>query len=523
MTATDPAASVLVVGAGPVGLAAACGLAAHGAPVRVVEALARPTTESRAVMLQSRTLEQLAVLGVLPDLDSRGSRMVAVEIFDGRTGTRRARIPLTDVPSHHPYALDLPQTATEAVLADRATQLGVVIDRGVTVTALAQDADGVDVTLRSADGERTERFGWVVGADGGHSTVRDLVGARLAGSFHGQHFALADVDVDIDASMTPDTVRMFTHPDGMGILFPLGGRRVRIMFQVDRPTGTAPTVAQVQDLADERMGADLLTVHEDHWLSYFEIHHAQVPQYRHGRVLLAGDAAHIHSPAAAQGMNTGIQDATNLAWKLALVARGRAGSELLDSYHDERHPVGATVVRETTALTAVGTATGPAAVVRNLALFLVGHVHAIGDTAAATMAETAVHYRGSTLSGHDRHPRAAVRPGEHAPDPAGITPAIEDLLTEPGLLVLTRGEPVALREVLRDRGTVVRVVRDGTGPDTLVDPHDAIDTAYGLGPDGIAVIRPDGYLGLVADTSDPELLRRYLADHLNLTDAAGVR
>jgi hypothetical protein len=222
-------------------------------------------------------------------------------------------------------------------------------------------------------------------------------------------------------------------------------------------------------------------------------------------------------------MNTGIQDATNLAWKLALVARGRAGSELLDSYHDERHPVGATVVRETTALTAVGTATGPAAVVRNLALFLVGHVHAIGDTAAATMAETAVHYRGSTLSGHDRHPRAAVRPGEHAPDPAGITPAIEDLLTEPGLLVLTRGEPVALREVLRDRGTVVRVVRAGTGPDTLVDPHDAIDTAYGLGPDGIAVIRPDGYLGLVADTSDPELLRRYLADHLNLTDAAGVR
>jgi hypothetical protein len=376
----------------------------------------------------------------------------------------------------------------------------------------------VEVTLRSHDAEHTERYGWVVGADGGHSTIRDLVGTRLEGSFHGQHFALADVDVDIDASMTPDTVRMFTHPDGMAILFPLGGRRVRIMFQVDHPIGAAPTVAQIQDLADTRMG-HLLTVHEDHWLSYFEIHHAQIPQYRHGRVLLAGDAAHVHSPAAAQGMNTGIQDATDLAWKLALVAQGQAGPALLDSYHDERHPVGAAVVRETTALTAVGTATGPAAAVRNLALFLVGHLHGLRDHAVATMAETAVQYRGSTVSGHG----SRLHAGEHAPDPGGVRPSIEELLTGAGLLVLTRGEPDALRTVLGDRGTVVRVVPEGAGPDTLVDPDGAIATAYDLAPDGVALIRPDGYLGFVSDTADPEVLRRYLADHLHLTEAAGVR
>jgi 2-polyprenyl-6-methoxyphenol hydroxylase-like FAD-dependent oxidoreductase len=518
MNATNATARVLVVGAGPVGLTAACALAAHGTAVHVVDTLEQPTTESRAVMLQSRTLEQLALLGVLPELESRGSRMIAVEIYDGRTGTRRARLPLTEVPSRHPYALDLPQTDTEAVLAARAGQLGVVIDRGVTVTTLSQDSDGVEVTLRSHDAEHTERYGWVVGADGGHSTIRDLVGTRLEGSFHGQHFALADVDVDIDASMTPDTVRMFTHPDGMAILFPLGGRRVRIMFQVDHPIGAAPTVAQIQDLADARMG-HLLTVHEDHWLSYFEIHHAQIPQYRHGRVLLAGDAAHVHSPAAAQGMNTGIQDATDLAWKLALVAQGQAGPALLDSYHDERHPVGAAVVRETTALTAVGTATGPAAAVRNLALFLVGHLHGLRDHAVATMAETAVQYRGSTVSGHG----SRLHAGEHAPDPGGVRPSIEELLTGAGLLVLTRGEPDALRTVLGDRGTVVRVVPEGAGPDTLVDPDGAIATAYDLAPDGVALIRPDGYLGFVSDTADPEVLRRYLADHLHLTEAAGVR
>jgi 2-polyprenyl-6-methoxyphenol hydroxylase-like FAD-dependent oxidoreductase len=518
MNATNATDRVLVVGAGPVGLTAACGLAVEGVAVHVVDALEQPTTESRAVMLQSRTLEQLALLGVLPALESRGSRMIAVEVYDGRSGTRRARLPLTDVPGRHAYALDLPQTDTEAVLAARAEQLGVVIDRGVTVTALTQDSDGVEVTVRSHAVERTERYGWVVGADGGHSTVRDLVGARLEGSFHGQHFALADVDVDIDASMTPDTVRMFTHPDGMAILFPLGGRRVRIMFQVDHPIGTAPTVAQIQDLADTRMGK-LLTVHEDHWLSYFEIHHAQIPQYRHGRVLLAGDAAHVHSPAAAQGMNTGIQDATNLAWKLALVAQGQAGSALLDSYHDERHPVGATVVRETTALTAVGTATGPGGAVRNLALFLVGHFHALQEKAAATMAETAVHYRGSTLSGHG----SSLHAGDYAPDPAGISPSIEQLLIRPGLLVLTPGEPEALRTVLDGRGSVVQVVPGGTSPDTLVDPHGAISAAYGLAPDGVALIRPDGYLGFVSDSADPEVLRRYLADHLRLTEAAGVR
>jgi 2-polyprenyl-6-methoxyphenol hydroxylase-like FAD-dependent oxidoreductase len=243
MNATNATARILVVGAGPVGLTAACALAAHGTAVRVVDTLEQPTTESRAVMLQSRTLEQLALLGVLPELESRGSHVIAVEIYDGRTGTRRARLPLTEVPSRHPYALDLPQTDTEAVLAARAGQLGVVIDRGVTVTTLTQDSDGVEVTLRLHDAEHTERYGWVVGADGGHSTIRDLVATRLEGGFHGHHFALADVDIDIDidASMTPDTVRMITHRDGMAILFPLGGRRVRTMFQVDHPIGAAPT------------------------------------------------------------------------------------------------------------------------------------------------------------------------------------------------------------------------------------------------------------------------------------------
>ena len=236
MTTTD---EVLVVGAGPVGLTAACQLARYGVPVRVIDTLAQPTTESRAVGVHARSMEMLAALGVLPRLEARGRRIDALAVLDGRTGATRARLDISGVPSRHPYVLDVPQPDTEAVLAERAVELGIVVERGVTLTALAQDVDGVDVTLRSRDGEESARVGWVVGADGGHSSTRALAGTELEGGFHGQHFAMADVDVD--TAWPPDTIRMFTHPDGMGILFPLAGSRARSCSSSTTPVPVPPT------------------------------------------------------------------------------------------------------------------------------------------------------------------------------------------------------------------------------------------------------------------------------------------
>ena len=511
---------VLVVGAGPVGLTTASQLARLGVPVRVVDALPAPTTESRAVTLHARSMEMLAAMGVLPRLEARGRRIPAIAMLDGRTGETRARVPFDDVPSRHPFLLDIPQPDTEAVLAERATELGIVVERGVSLTGLSQDGDGVEVTLRGPEGEQTTRVGWVVGADGGHSAARHLAGTHLDGAFHGQHFAMADVDVDTELS--PDTIRMFTHPDGMGILFPLAGDRARIMFLVDDPGPDAPdpTLAQIQALADARMGGRV-TVRDPRWLTYFEVHHAQVPGYRLGRVLLAGDAAHIHSPAGAQGMNTGIQDAANLAWKLALVVQGRADPVLLDSYHDERHPVGAQVVKATTLLTDVGTAQGAGAALRDAALFVVGHVHPLGTAAATTTAELRVSYRRSPLSvQHGGHHHGAARAGEHAPDPEGLTRpdgtpvAVEELQERPGFLLLVRGDAAGPAEALGDLGSVVRIGED------VLDPDDVVGRAYGLGAEGLALIRPDGYLGLVADTADPALVRRYLADTLHVAAPA---
>ncbi|MGY1709821.1 FAD-dependent monooxygenase [Geodermatophilus sp. SYSU D00758] len=520
---------VLVVGAGPVGLTAACQLARLGIAVRVVEALERPATESRAVGVHARSMEMLAALGVLGRLEARGRQIAAVEVVSGQTGSTRARLELTRTSSRHPYVLDVAQPDTEEVLAERADELGVPVERGVRLTDLVQDADGVGVTLRSHGGERTARVGWVVAADGGHSTTRHLLGTRLEGDFHGQHFAMADVDVD--TPLPPDAIRMFTHPDGLGLLFPLAGDRARIMFSVEAPApgAGAPTLDRIQALADARMGGRV-RVRAPRWLTYFEVHHAQVARYRHGRVLLAGDAAHVHSPAGAQGMNTGIQDAANLAWKLALVARGRADAALLDSYHDERHPVGAEVVRATTVLTDVGTASGPGAAVRDLALFVVGHVHRLEHAVATTMAELTVRYRDSPLSVQHARTRRGARAGDHAPDPVGLlrpdgTPvAVEELLARPGLALLARtgdadvaGE---LRHALGDLGTVVRVAGSAAAAteegEWVVDPDDVLGRAYGLGPEGLALIRPDGYLGLVADPADPGVVRDYLTDALRI-------
>ncbi len=526
-----------MVGAGPVGLVTACQLARLGVYVRLIDALPQRTTQSRAVGIQARSLEMLASLGVLPRLERRGRRMRALEVVSGRTGGTRARIDLETISSRHPYVLDVAQPDTEAVLEGRATELGVVVERGVALTALAQDGDGVEVSLRSSAGDGTGRFGWVVGADGGHSTTRHLLGTQLEGSFQGHHFAMADVHVD--TSLPPDAIRAFLHPDGMGFLFPLAGTRARIMFFVDAPEPgvQAPTLERVRALADTRMGG-LVQVHDPDWLTYFEAHHAQVPHYRHGRVLLAGDAAHVHSPIGAQGMNTGIQDAANLSWKLALVAKGRADAALLDTYQDERHPVGAAVVRNTTIFTKVGGFAGPEGAVRNVALFLAGHLHPLGRKIATNVAELTVNYRDSRLSVQDGgHHHGSARAGDHAPDPVGLqrvdgsAVSIEQLLARPGLLLLVRSaDPETIRElrnILGDLGRVIRLVgtaaaEAGEPEDWLVDANDTIGRRYGLGSDALALIRPDGYLGLVANPADPAVLRRHLRDALGVVEHSTV-
>lgn len=510
-TGVDDMTDVLVVGAGPVGLVAACELVRQGANVRIVDQLEQPDPLSRAVVVHPRTQEALAALGVLPEFEAAACRQVCVEIFAGSYARERVRIG-TDVASRYQRILNLPQSDTEAILARRARELGLVIERGTRLTALRQTDDGVDVTLSSRGRTEQLRVGWLVGADGAHSTVRSAVGASLNGVYKGHSFLLADVEAQTDLSS--DTTRMFAHPDGISGAFPMAGGRTRLLFQAE-PTGADPTPELVQSLIDERMGGQWrITV--PYWLSFFEVHHGQVPQYRFDRVLLAGDAAHIHSPAGGQGMNTGIQDAVNLAWKLALVSTGKADARLLDSYDAERYPVGAQVVKQTTIMTRLMASTGAGAHLRDVALFLLGHVHPLGTAVVANLAEVTVNYRSSpVVDGRGRHRAGTVRPGDHAPEVDGLTDAdgrpafIGDLLRRAGHVVLVRGHSAT---PIGDLGTVTAVV-DPAGPapaGSLVDSQGVFGKVYDVEQDGLVVIRPDGYVGAIAHPASAGALDGYL-------------
>jgi 2-polyprenyl-6-methoxyphenol hydroxylase-like FAD-dependent oxidoreductase len=514
-TSGDDTDTVLVVGAGSVGLAAAGELVRQGARVRLVDALPAPTTESRAIVVHPRTQEHLDAMGALDRVAARAQEITGVEWHVGNDTRPRVQLTTAHVDSRHPRILDLSQVDTEAVLREVAAERGVAVENGVRLDDLVQDDDGVTVTLTSAAGTEQRRYGWVVGADGGHSTVRRAVGTRIEGVFVGQDSILADVDVDTQLSAT--TLRMFMHPTGLGAMFPLPDGRARFTLNVDPPPpGSAPTVEEVQRLVDERMGG-LWRIGKAHWLTYFQVHHGQVPQYRHGRVLLAGDAAHIHSPLGGQGMNTGIQDAVNLAWKLALVSTGRADQTLLDTYHAERHPVAAAVVAATTRGTDVMASSGLEGHLRNLGLLMAGHLPTVRRRVMTAMTETAVTYRKDA-----RADRSCAAVGDHAPDVRGLRTAggtftwIGDLLRRPGHLLLATGADATaverLRAALGDLGAVVPVVgsAEDAPADALVDRTGEVARRYGLGAHGYALIRPDGYLAATSRTPDDRALVAYL-------------
>ncbi|MEJ2864439.1 FAD-dependent monooxygenase [Actinomycetospora flava] len=511
---SDEPDTVLVAGAGPVGLTAAAELARQGARVRLVDALAGPSGEFRAITVHPRTQEHLAAMGVLDRIVGRAQEITAVEFHVRGEAAPRVRLTTEQVDSRFRRILDVPQVDTENALREVVAGHGVVVEYGTRVEGLVQDGDGVTVDLTTSAGPEQRRFGWVVGADGAHSAVRAGVGTHLEGEFAGGHSVLADVDVETE--LAPTALRLFIDPRGGGGVFPLAGGRAKIAARVGTPEpGTTPTVEQVQRLVDEQMGGHW-RLGTAHWLTYFESRHAQVPRYRHGRVLLAGDAAHIHPPSAGQGMNTGIQDAVNLAWKLALVSTGRAGENLLDTYHDERHPIGAAVVAGTSRLDDLLAASGPFALARDLGLALLGHLPRVGERLMASMTETTVHYG-------DRRSRArhAVI-GDHAPDVADLRTADGDpthldvLLRRPGHLLLVVGsgddDLERFREVLGGLGTVVPVVASpAEAPtDALVDPAGGIAGRYGLGGCGFALVRPDGYLACVSRGRD----HRTLLEHL---------
>ncbi|MFC5145541.1 FAD-dependent monooxygenase [Streptomyces aureoversilis] len=482
-------ADVIVVGAGPTGLLLAGDLAAAGVRVTVVEKRARESNLTRAFAVHARTLEAFDARGIAEPLLATGPFLDTLRIFG------RGRIDLSRLPSRFPGVLMTPQYETERVLEERALKAGAVLLRGAEVTGLRQDADGVELDVRNKDirnkdarddgvrddgdgaeggASETLRAAYVVGADGVRSAVRKALGMPFPGRSVLRSVMLADVRLETEPGGLP---AFNSGRDGFAFLVPFGDgyyRAIAWRRGCELPSSAPVELDELKAVTRAAFGTDY-GMHDARWTSRFHSDERQVPRYRQGRVLLAGDAAHVHSPAGGLGMNAGLQDAANLGWKLAAVLKGTAPDSLLDSYHDERHPVGRLVLRLSgTLVRSVLLASPVARGLRDAVALAAQAVPFATDRGALMISGIGIDYPAPPGS----HPLT----GRRAPDlPLAERP----------------GGPSRLYEALR-AGTYVRVLPRGGG----APPHDEAGVTTVTRADArptTLLVRPDGYVAEAAD------------------------
>ncbi|MBF6165301.1 FAD-dependent monooxygenase [Streptomyces gardneri] len=381
--------SVVIVGAGPAGLTAAITLADAGVDFVLLDRLSEGANTSRAAVVHARTLEVLEQLGIAEELVATGDVVARFTVHDG--GRTLATIDFDGLPTRYPYTLMTPQDTTEAVLLKRLRKAGGDVRRPYRVSRVVQEGEGVTVDYTGAAGAPGSiRADYVIGTDGMHSIVREQAGIGFTGATYPESFVLADVRMDWPIAR--EEVALHLSPEGVTVVAPLPDEDEPNRYRVVATLETAPehsTVADIQSILDARGPGGGVRVREVLWSSRFRVHHRVADRYRSGRILLAGDAAHVHSPAGGQGMNTGIQDAAALGPLLARVLAGEPDT-LLDDYETTRRPVALGVVSFTDRMTRMATLRPlPARTLRNLALTTLTRIPAFRQRLAYQLAELA--------------------------------------------------------------------------------------------------------------------------------------
>lgn len=473
---------VLIVGAGPAGLVLACDLARRNVRFRLIEKSAVPAKGSRGKGLQPRSQEVFEDLGVLADLQAAGGPYPLLRLYDGETvlGDRAMSevLPATpDVP--YANALMVSQSRTEAILRDRLAQLGGEVEFGVELASFEQDDAGVAAVLRRDDGAmENARAAYLVGADGGRSTVRKALGVGFEGEVPAEgRMIFADVRVE---GLARDRWHVWTNADGRAAaLAPLAGTD---LFQLAVVATDEADLSQAGlcALVAERTGRSDLRLSAPDWVSLWRPNARLAERFRVGRAFLVGDAAHVHPPTGGQGLNTSIQDAYNLGWKLAAVLGG-APAALLDTYEAERRPVAAGVLGLSTRLLHNAQAGDPAATRRGRETQQLDLTYADGPLSLEAPGA------GAALRAGDRAPDAPCR-GEGG-DPVRLFEAFRG----PHLTLLTFGD---------DRIVATRLGAEEASPRLLIDADGHAAAAYGAGPGTQVLVRPDGYVAVVAVDGD---------------------
>ena len=493
--------SVLVCGAGPTGLVTALELARRGIDVRIVDVERKPSQLSKAAVLWRRSLEVLHPSVPVERFTAHGRPVHGIQ-FEAN-GRILQEIDFGGQAGRFPHGLFIPQNKTESVLNEALESLGVQVEWETEVKDVSSCKEHVDVYF--SDGEQS-RFSWIVGADGSHSTVRKCLGIEFPGAAIDQRWLLADLKL-VEAGQE-DRIRIFLSTAGLLGLFPYGNGVWRVIADagpIDPETPrVAPTCEDMLRILRSRSGLDW-TVEKARWLAEFRINERQVDHYCYGRVILAGDAAHIHSPAGGQGMNTSIQDAANLSWKLAMVIKKQATISLLNTYQNERHPVGAAVVEGSGRMLRVMMSRNP--LIRFFRRWLLPYIVGLPSMrkeAVNRLSEVDVEYCVGPLA----HSRSDRWIGRRCPDVSWGEDgsSIYDLFTGTGFTIFRLGHgsisDTMWKRVICAAGPEVVTIDAATPDGSISEEAKAFAHSLAVFEGTIVIVRPDYYLGPVAQDVD---------------------
>ena len=482
--------NVVIVGAGPTGLMMAAELARYGVKCRIIDKMAKPSDKSRAIAIQARTLEIFAQIGIIDRFLAEGVKLHAANPTS--QGMPLGRLNFSELDSPFPFVLSVEQTKTEEILSDHLKSYGIEVEREVELTHFHQHDNVIDLTWLNQGQKEEIQTEWLIGCDGAHSIVRKGVDLTFEGKALPDVFSLADVHVHWDKPHD----ELFAFLDGSGIMaaFPLPQKdHYRLVFQLERCKHqqdleqiAPPTLEEAEALL-QKLSHSKVKLSNPIWLTHFKINSRITNHYQKDHIFLAGDAAHIHSPVGGQGMNTGIQDSYNLAWKLAYVTQHSSPKSLLDSYHQERHAVGKKLLKGTELGTSIALFNHPILVfLRNkLAHWLIPMAH---SQIVQTLSQTGIQY---PFDPHDSigHLGSKYPIGKRAirflkPECTGF----QVLYADPDDLSLPYSE---------EHCQLVKLDRDGM-------------QEYGIRQSGAYVVRPDGYISFRCAPLDREKIKHHL-------------
>jgi 2-polyprenyl-6-methoxyphenol hydroxylase-like FAD-dependent oxidoreductase len=521
--------AVLIVGAGPTGLMMACQLARFDIPFRIIEKNEGPTTQSRALVIQPRSLEIFEQMGIADAAVKQGRIFQTINyVVNGKLAQRVPLGHFGEGLTQFPFLLILEQSKTEPLLGSFLRQKGHRVEWQTELVSFNQDDSAVYATLKHLEKGENIKADWLIGADGASSLVRKMLDIPFGGETYKE--SLFVLDCKINWPFANDEAAIALSKDGFGLFFPMTDGRCRVSGIASEEYADKDTITFNEVSRDFAKNLKMdVTLSDPQWISLYHAHHRYVAQFRKGRCFLAGDAAHVHSPAGAQGMNTGLQDAYNLAWKLALVIRGPAEQTVLDTYQEERLPIARKLVQTTDRVFGITVSQNPLVVfwrvhvMPHLVALIPKEKH-LFKFAFRLISQIGIHYRNSSLSRNASlgwFPIKAPRPGDRLPflmfqDKDKLV-NIQAVVNGPAFHVLlfpgTQSEEKinAVRGLFDENDDVIQIETIPLTPATK-DLYRALGVENG----GCYVVRPDMYVAYRSERFSEDHLKRFLtSNHLN--------